>query len=127
MIATVLIPQLQARFPDRALRISDDSPPIATFPAINSEVGDIEIHDDGDEVTLYLVNFSHGHFGNYEDHLPLAVRQQKIVDAVVDTLDRIFTEKIEFSTGRWSGGWGPRGSCRGDVFVWSGRVSVPPE
>ena len=124
MIASILIPQLKARFPNRGLRVSGDNPPIVTFPAIDFEIGDIEIHDDGDEATLHLVNFTHKHFGNYDNHSPLAVREQKIVDEVMDTLELVFAGKIEFLGTRWSGGLGPRGSGKGKVFVWSGRVTV---
>jgi hypothetical protein len=49
-----LIPKLLARFPDRCLRIYQGKQPFATFPASHPEVGDLQIHDDGDELTISI-------------------------------------------------------------------------
>lgn len=101
MIAANLIPALQERFRDRGLRISEASPPVATFPAIHPDVGDIVVCDDGDEVTVYLGNFTHAHFGVRSSDADGSVvdREQHIVDDVLDFLDDVFTDRIEFYRG----------------------------
>lgn len=123
MICDLMIAQLQARFPDRGLRITDDTPPIMIFPAIHPDVGDIEVHDDDDEVTVFIGSITHGHFGNYDEGLARLQRDQLIVDAVIAQLELIFSEKTELYRTSWGGGWGPRGTGTGEVFVWSGPVS----
>lgn len=132
MIAANLIPALQESFRDRGLRISEASPPVATFPAIHPDVGDIVVCDDGDEVTVYLGNFTHAHFGVRSSDADGSVvdREQHIVDDVLDFLDDVFTDRIEFYRGRIVGGHRPRGQ-QGSLsrmlfgrhaFVWSGPV-----
>ncbi len=97
-------------------------PPVARFPATSSDFGDVEVYDDIDEVRILLGNFTHIHIGCYEEHLSLAEKEETIVKDTVDFLSRLFADEIECWGRQWGGGCGPRGSFKGEVFVWSGRV-----
>jgi hypothetical protein len=61
-ISEKLIPRLQARFPDRGLRVHEGTQPAATFPAAHPDVGDLCIDDDGVELTISVGQLTHGHF-----------------------------------------------------------------
>jgi hypothetical protein len=119
MLAETLIPLLKARFSDRPFVVGTGSHPAATFPAIHPEVGDLVIQDDGDELTVYVGNFTHVHFDNVDDTLAF--------------LEDVFADRMEFF-GSHLGGGGCRkraGKPRGVVskallgrrtYVWSGPV-----
>ena len=123
MIATLLIPQLKQKFPAKPFTVSSNDQTIITFPAANPDVGDLEIHDDGDELTIVIGRIMHSHITCHNDQLSLAARQQNIVSDAIDFIDSIFNEKTEFYTTSSGGGIGPRGCGEGDIFVWSGRVT----
>ncbi len=132
-ISDCLLPQLAANFPNRAMRLTPDHAPEVVFPAAHPDVGDIEIHDDGDELTVVLGKFTHTHFGNYDDDISEAERAEKICHAVVEFLQDVFTDQIEFY-GSHKGGGGcqlrgrkpcgllSRASLGGQTFVWSGPL-----
>jgi len=124
MIANLLIAQLKLHFPDKEFSVTNDGQTIITFPAKNPEVGDLEIHDDGDEITLCLGTVTHVHIGNSDDQLSLEIREQKIADDVIKFIMDVFSENIEFYKTSWGGGCGPRGCGEGDIFVWSGPVTA---
>jgi hypothetical protein len=106
MISAKLIPKLQLRFPGRGLRIDSPPSPCVVFPAAHSDVGDIEIYDDGDELTLVAANFTHGHFSNYDDALSPEQKAERISDAVVSFLEEVFAEKVVFwGSHKDGGGW----------------------
>ena len=44
-IRNILVPLLVERFKDRGLRLGSASEPIAIFPAVHSEVGDVRISE----------------------------------------------------------------------------------
>ena len=69
MIFDYLIPKLKEHFPNRGLRVETSPETRDVFPCMYPEVGYIEIHDDGDELTIYAGNFTHGHFSNYDEKL----------------------------------------------------------
>jgi hypothetical protein len=129
MISTVLIPKLQQRFPGRGLRIGSPPSPCAVFPAIHSSVGDIQIYDDGDEITLVAGNFTHGHFSNYDDKLSLEQKAEVVADQVVDFLEALFADQVVlWGSHDRSGGWYysdkadpllPDGEKK---YVWSGAL-----
>jgi len=129
MISTILIPKLQQRFPERGLVVSVPPSPCATFPAIHPEVGDIQIYDEGGELTLIAGNFTHGHFSNYDDELSLEQHEEAIAEAVVDFLEALFDNQIVlWGSHKCSGGWHRIGADNPiwakDVkrYLWSGPL-----
>jgi hypothetical protein len=134
MLADALLPLLKSRFAGRPVTVGSPPGPIATFPAAHPDVGDLVIHDDGDELTLYVGNFTHVHFNNYDEALAEEERSQRIAEELVAFLEDVFAERVEFF-GSHGGGGGCRGRTKERVvvsklffgaqtYVWSGPVKV---
>src|SRR5262245_35291489 len=129
MISRVLIPRLQLRFPDRDLCVGSSPSPCAVFPAIHPDVGDIQIYDDGDELTLVAGNFTHGHFSNYDDNLSPEQKAEEITAQVVEFLEDLFADRIVlWGSHDRSGGWYNIGGDNPDwakdekKYLWSGGL-----
>lgn len=106
MLSALLLPTLHERFPNRGLREGDTPGVCAVFPAIHPDVGDIQIYDDGDELTVVAGNFTHGHFSNYDESRGVEEKELQIVDAVADFLEDLFADRIVlWGSQRGSGGW----------------------
>jgi hypothetical protein len=106
MISAVLIPKLQQRFPDRGLHIGAPPSPCAVFPGGHPEVGDVQIYDDGDEVTLIAGNFTHGHFSSYDDTLSPEQKAEDISEDVASFLEDLFADRIVlWGAHDRAGGW----------------------
>jgi hypothetical protein len=134
MIALVLIPKLQSRFPGRGLRTASPPTPCAVFPAIHPEVGEIEIYDDGSELTVVAGKFTHGHFSNYDDRLSDAQKDDQIAEDVVAFLDKLFADQIIlWGSHQGGGGWYNARSEESDFarnmkkYLWSGPLSKDAE
>ena len=132
-IADILLPKLRARFGDKGLVVGSPPDAIAWFPASCAEVGDLRIHDDGDEVTIYIDNVTHGHVNPYDEAKSADDVAQWITDYVVEFLDELFADRVllwAVDGGKSMGGWrmGFRGEIPrtvpkdADVFVWSRRL-----
>jgi hypothetical protein len=102
------------------------------FPAIHPEVGDIEIFDDGKEVTVKLGNLTHVHFDNYDTGLSEAEVAERLSSGVLSFLEDLFSDKIVvWGSHRGAGGYyhrdhkRPRSlfSRRRKKYVWSGPLS----
>ena len=132
MISDYLTPKLKARFSDRSMKLAKAGEgPVAVFPAIHPDVGDVEIFDDGDEITVVLGRFTHTHFANYEEDLTEARREERIAEEVEEFLADLFVDRIElYGSHLGGGGWrlvedGPRGWVSkiifgSETYVWSG-------
>lgn len=64
----------------------------------------IEIHDDGDELTLYLGKFTHLHISNYDDQLNEEQKAQEIVRDTVAFLSDVFDDEVVFWGSHRGGG-----------------------
>lgn len=126
MIRDFLIPLLTERFPGRFLVSEPGVEPCVTFPAKHPEVGDVQIHDEGGEITLIAGKFTHGHFSNY-DQIAVVEKEKIIAKNVVEFLDKLFLDQVVL-WGSHAGGGGWRFIGR-DVsekpkhrkeYVWSG-------
>ena len=105
-LAEALIPLLRERFPQMKLRTGSSPDPCAVFPAIHPEVGDIAILDDGNELTIYAGNFTHGHFDCDDPQTPEPERTERTVGAVMAFLDELFADRIVlWGSHRGCGGW----------------------
>lgn len=127
MITEKLLPRLQQRFSGRPLTLGLSPGPVAVFAAAHPDVGDVEIFDDGREVTLVVGKFTHGHFSDWVSKSP-AEAEEHIVASVIDFLERLFDDQVVlWGSHRGSGGWCNRDNpsvkfARGPVFVWSGPL-----
>jgi hypothetical protein len=123
-----LLPLLQKRFPNRGLRLGIPPHACAVFPAVHPEVGDVEIYDDGDELTLVAGNFTHSHFskynfdGEYSDDL----KEKEIVEEVATFLNDLFSDRVVlWGSHQGGGGWyyphhGNTDQRHQNEYVWSG-------
>jgi len=125
MIRDFLLPILTERFPGRFVTAEPGVQPCVTFPAKHPQVGDVQIYDDGDEITLIAGNFTHGHFSNY-DEIPVEEKEKIIADSVADFLDRLFSDQVVlWGSHKGSGGWQVLDGVssykpRHNEYVWSG-------
>ena len=125
MISERLIPKLQERFLDRGLQLGMAPGPCATFPGIHPGFGDIELYDDGDEITFCAGNFTHSHVTPMRPDLSPEQAVNDIVEQVLDLLDDVFADRIVFwGTRHGGGGWYRRGASakRENEYVWSGPL-----
>jgi hypothetical protein len=128
-IADMLFPMLRERFPGRGLHIQNGPQLCAIFPGVHPDVGDVEVCDDGDEITVYAGNFTHGHFSNYDD----VAEEQKarlISEDVIEFLEAVFADQVVFwGSHQGGGGWrrldlAPHPGPANGEYVWSGPRSA---
>jgi hypothetical protein len=127
MLSSLLLPILRERFPGRGLTEGERPGPCARFPGIHPGICGVSIYDDGEELTVCVHDLTHGHFAEYDNELPDAERRRRIVDAVVEFLDALFSDQIAvWGQANVGGGWyriglGGSGGRPGiQEFVWSG-------
>lgn len=127
MLSSLLLPILREKFPGRGLVEGTSPDPCAMFPGIHPGIRGVSIYDDGHELTLCVDDLTHGHFAEYDDQLPLAERERRIVEAVVEFLDALFSDRVAvWGQANVGGGWRridlSESSGWPDVpeFVWSG-------
>jgi hypothetical protein len=128
MITDRLIPRLKERFLDRPMKLGSPPQAIAVFAAAHPDVGDLQIFDDGSEVTIIAGNFTHGHFSDF-DSKSVAEAEENIVDSVIEFLERLFDDQVVlWGSHRGSGGWydrkrGESNLASGPHYVWSGPLA----
>jgi hypothetical protein len=126
MIRDFLLPLLTERFPGRFIAAEPGVEPCVTFPAKHSQVGDVQINDDGDEITLIAGRFTHGHFSNY-DEIPVEEKEKVIAEDVADFLDKLLSDQVVlWGSHEGGGGWRVVDAASSDKpkrrseYVWSG-------
>lgn len=136
LIASLLLPELFAQFPESGLEPGRDPEPVAVFPFDSEYVGDVEIWDEGNSVALAIGDLARGDFGPYEGGYTPSENAQRVVEEVVSFLERLFDDQVLiWSTdddydGRPMGGWEPiRGGLslsrkRAHIltYLWSGPI-----
>ena len=133
MIREHLVRSLLEHFPDRNFTILDQDKPFATLEAPCKEIGRLELYDDGYEITLYITEITHGHFGCYDDDNPTTEEKElRISNAVVDFIKDLFHDRVVMYSfvGAHIGGWSvleegkihPSASKLKRQFVWSHEI-----
>jgi len=134
MIFDYLIPKLKEHFPNQGLLVESSPEARVVFSCMHPEVGDIEIHDDGDELTVYAGNFTHSHFSNYDEKLSKEQKAAQIAEDAVTFLKDVFADRIVFwGSHHVIGGWHQRGESNEFLrtgilgkskkeYVWSGPL-----
>jgi hypothetical protein len=126
-----LIPVLLARFSDRGICLHHGKQPVASFPAAHPEVGDLQIYDDEEELTVSVGQLTHGHFAPRNDQQPLEKREEEVVGRVIEFLDAVFDDRIAFWSSGKAGGWYPRAEVpvvrrpSARTYTWSGPLAKP--
>lgn len=72
----------------------DDEKKLISIPAKHEEVGNIEIQDDYDELTIFVGNFTHWHAGYYDENSANQDQIKEIVLEVAEYLNDMFNDKI---------------------------------
>lgn len=128
MIRDHLLPALASRFPDRFFVIGTFPDADVTLPFPYEKIGPLEISDDGDEVTVFIGEVTHGHFGCYEESYSEEEMHRQIVENVMDFLDDLFADRVVLfrALGGRTGGWRtlasdqqPKRFWFGEQFLWS--------
>jgi hypothetical protein len=104
-IRDIMLVELTRRFGRESFHAGDLAETLAVFPAKHTEVGDVMITDDGDEVTLSIGTITHGHFNAFD--LSSSDAAQEIVTRVGEFLEALFAGRVllwRSETGL-SGGW----------------------
>ena len=128
-----VLPLLESRFSGGRMQSRPGEAPFAVFPALHADVGDIEIFDEGDELTVVVGKFTHSHFGNYDKETSESERAARVCESLMEFLTDLFADRIEMY-GSHLGGGGTRRRDRGKrgvisnvffgskTYVWSGPV-----
>jgi hypothetical protein len=129
-IKTFLIPELERRFPDSGIRFLPSSAPFAIFPCACSEIGEVEIWDDGNEATVVIRNITHGHFNCW--HSPVSPDQieKQISEDVAYFLSELVADRVLLwvANNTRSGGWAMLGdnppvlNPNARNFLWPGPL-----
>jgi len=131
MIAEKLIPRLREDFPTVNMTFGVPPAAVIVILAAHPDVGDIEIIDDGNELTIVAGNFTHGHFSDFRS-TSSDEAEKNIIDDVVHFLERLFADEIVLWGSRSSqGGWYDRTRAKGTkvsgrtgpLYVWSGPIT----
>jgi hypothetical protein len=132
-IREVLVPALEAAFPESGMRSASPPGPVAVFPAACAEVGEVQVYDDGDEATIVIEWVTHYHTNPYDPEMVANERTRWVNDEVVEFLRALFADRILLwsrQQGKAGGGWAhpylgviPDGvPDDADVFLWSRRL-----
>ena len=107
MIRDYLLPAIKQRFPDVPFVFDEPPKPIASLRSPCEALGGMEICDDGDEATVYLVNATHGHFTCYDEKLTQGEKEKQITSDVIEFLEALLTDRVVIwrFLGGWAGGW----------------------
>lgn len=137
-IRDVLVPMLVERFKDRGLRLGDPPDPIAVFPGVHSDVGEIRISDSGTSADLAVGNIVYDHFFNpYDQERGTDPAVEGIANDVVRFLDELFADRLLMwrSVDGRTRGWRERGEAGHAaplviddreylLYLWSGPLGV---
>ncbi len=106
MLANVVTDYLEKRISDKMERveIKEGNSLFLRIVAEASDFGDIELYDDGDEVTIIFGRFTHSHYNNYDD-IPQEEKELRIAEDVFEALDATLNDRYEF----WGAHEGPGG------------------
>jgi hypothetical protein len=120
-----LLSRLRSSFPNLTLRVGESPYPVVVIEAIHPDVGNVEIYDDGEELTIGLGNFTHAHVG-------LGESKDKIVELAVALLTDLFSDGlVPWGSHSGAGGYYRKGqisslakmlSKDSTRYVWSGPL-----
>ena len=136
MIRDYLLPAIKERFPHEPFSFDQPPKPIASLRSPCEALGGIEICDDGDEVTVYFVNATHGathgHFGCYDEKLTEEQKEKEIASDVLEFLEALLKDRVVVwrFLGGMAGGWrvlppekqSPKPSFTKQQFLWSKEI-----
>jgi hypothetical protein len=97
LLFDIIAPKLEQRFQGRGMRREAGSTLRVIFPAINSSVGDLEILDEGNDVTLIYGKFTHDTFGvdRYPPNTESEIAElDETVECFLRHLEALFCDRV---------------------------------
>ena len=85
--------EIESQFPSLQFTL-DDEKKLISIPPIHQDVGSIDIQDDGDELTIFVGNFTHWHCGCFDEKKADSDEIKEIVSDVIEYLEDMFNNKI---------------------------------
>lgn len=132
MISDYLTADIGSNFPETGFQFSRPPQPVASLASPCEALGVLQVHDDGDEATVYIMGATHSHFGCYEEGLRSEEKEKKISTDVIAFLKSLLADRVVVwcALGGVVGGWRvldpgeqpPRSSRLARKFVWSREV-----
>ncbi len=132
MIRDHLVPAIRARFPNVPFSFGEPPKPIVSLPSPCAALGGLQICDDGDETTVYLLNATHGHFGCDDEKLAEDQQHERIAADVLQFLEALLCDRVVVwrFLGGMAGGWRvlaceepvPGPSIVRQQFLWSKAI-----
>lgn len=105
MLFEKLKSRFEEMFPEREFEVKNTPNKTIIIKPEYPEFGNVEIIDDGDELTLIAGNFTHGHFSCYEN-LPDEEKEEEIIENTIEFLQAMFKNNVVFwGTHKSMGGW----------------------
>jgi hypothetical protein len=117
VIADYLLPAIKERFPEQPFVFGKAPEPAASLKSPCLAVGGLQICDDGNEITVYLMNATHSHFSCYDEGLSDHEKAQLITSDVIQFLDKLLKDGVVV----WRAAGGMAGGC-----YELGREEKPP-
>ncbi len=131
MLLNTVIRKLKLELPLLNLILDKEKHKI-TISAIYEGFGNIELDDDEDEITLFVGNFTHCHFGCNQEYLSEKEKAEMVAEEVVEFLNDLFNEKVTmYGSHGGGGGFKYRDERKGQEsrldmrqrWLWSGPIS----
>lgn len=129
----MLIAALAKRLPDHDMTVPGAGQSTVSFQSRHLDIGDLRIVDDGGEFTAYIGDITHCHFEADDELESLELAQEQAVNDIVDFVEGVLTDQIEFYGGGMYGGsrlrgakprsWISRMLLGSKTYVWSGPVA----
>jgi hypothetical protein len=97
MLSKVVTEYLDERLPGQFEKIAPQEgfAPFIRFKPKWPDFGDIDLHDDVEEVTIVFGRFTHSHYGNYQD-ISREEKELHIAENVFAVLKATFDDELEF-------------------------------
>lgn len=135
-IRDVLVPMLVERFQNRGLTLGAPPDPIAVFPGVHPEVGEVRISDRDSSADLAVGNIVYDHFFNpYDEERGTDEAVAGIANDVVRFLEELFADRLLMwrSVDGRTRGWRERGEAGHSaplviddreylLYLWSGPL-----
>lgn len=128
----LLVAELSRRLPEHEFLVPGAHQSVVSIESPHPDIGHLLVIDDGDEFTVHIGDMTHCHFELDDEVEPIEAAHQKVVDEVVDLVEGVLADRIEFFGGGTYGGSRPRSTkprswlsrlvLGTTTYVWSGPV-----
>ena len=105
---------------------------ILLIPAAHPDVGDVEIRDDEDELTVSVGTISHAHFNTFGEDISEEASADQIAENVASLLIDLVNDRVVLWSHQGAGGWRTfdegeplEFEPRAQNYLWSGPVQTP--